>query len=209
MAPDNLHANTPPKELLSALTQAGRPTEPCRGEHVELTERESVSLIALHSVADLHLDGSTLIDLPEATGSIRPGNPQILCLRPREWLFVSDSATPRELLHHVQGAIDPRHSIVRNRSDALAVFRLQGHGAPWLLGKLSGLDFLAGRTAGPHCARTRMGEAAVIVLYHEAEAGGPVFDLLVDRSLAFYLWALLEASMPHADELARTFGAPG
>ena len=48
----------------------------------------------------------------------------------------------------------------------------------------------------------------MIVQYLEPEDGPPLFDLLVDRSLAVYLWALLEASIPHADELVESFGEP-
>jgi sarcosine oxidase gamma subunit len=92
-------------------------------------------------------------------------------------------------------------------SDGFAVFRLQGNGSPWLLCKLSGLDFLAGRAAGQHCARTKLGQVAVVIHYHQAENKAFVFDLLVDRSYARYLWELLAASAPHADELALTFGA--
>jgi hypothetical protein len=33
-----------------------------------------------------------------------------------------------------------------------------------------------------------------------------VFDLILDRSLAKYLWQLLLASVPHADELALAYG---
>ncbi|NNK37577.1 MAG: hypothetical protein HKP03_03800 [Xanthomonadales bacterium] len=208
MAHEILNETGQPPELLSALAQAGRSGKACRGERVQLTEREAVSLVSLRSLAELYREGSTLIELPRSAGTLLPGNPQILCLRPREWLFISDSATPGTLLHHVQVAIDPRHSLVSNRSDAFAVFRLQGAGAPWLLGKLSGLDFLGGRAAGAHGTRTRMGDAAVIVLYLEPEDGPPLFDLLVDRSLAVYLWALLEASIPHADELVESFGEP-
>jgi heterotetrameric sarcosine oxidase gamma subunit len=97
--------------------------------------------------------------------------------------------------------------MVCDQSDALAGIRVAGPAAPWLLGKLSCLDFTRGRTAGPHCARTRMGDAAVVVHYHEASADAWVFDLYVDRSVAHWLWNLLSDCAPHAAELQAAFGA--
>jgi heterotetrameric sarcosine oxidase gamma subunit len=96
---------------------------------------------------------------------------------------------------------------VCDQSDALAGIRVSGPAAPWLLGKLSCLDFARGASAGPHCARTRMGEAAVVVHYHAGSGDGWVFDLYVDRSVAHCLWDLLCACAPHAAELHMEFGA--
>jgi heterotetrameric sarcosine oxidase gamma subunit len=104
-------------------------------------------------------------------------------------------------------AVRSRKMVLRECSSGLAVFRLTGPGAPWLLNKLSGLDFQAGIAHGPHCARTRMVHAAVAVHYLGASPDGPAFNLIFDRSIARHLWELLTASAPHADELARSYGA--
>ena len=64
-------------------------------------------------------------------------------------------------------------------SDGLAVFRLSGGGAPWLLGKLSGLDYQAGIKTGRHCARTRMGHISVLVHYRQVDDGTFGFDLVL------------------------------
>ena len=194
------------RRVPSALSQAGVDNTVFRSETLRIEERPGTALIRLHSIGDLHDSASTLIDLPGETGTCSGENPTVLCLRPREWLLVSETVSASELVHHVQAKIDPQRASILNVSDGLALFRLAGEGAPWLLNKLSGLDFQAGRAAGPHCARTKMGHIAVLVHYHSIEGGEFVFDLFPDRSYAKYLWDLLRASAPHADELALAFG---
>jgi sarcosine oxidase gamma subunit len=124
----------------------------------------------------------------------------------------SEQSDPESLLDRLRPAIDPAQTSLLNNSDGLATFRLSGQGAPWLLSKLSGLDYLAGSSGDvaerQHCARTRMAHAAVVVHYHQPgnEDSPFVFDLLFDRSLAKYLWDLLTESTAHADDLTTTFG---
>jgi sarcosine oxidase gamma subunit len=124
----------------------------------------------------------------------------------------SEQSDPESLLDRLRPAIDPAQTSLLNNSDGLATFRLSGQGAPWLLSKLSGLDYLAGSSGDAaerqHCARIRMAHAAVVVHYHQPDGGDSpfVFDLLFDRSLAKYLWDLLSASAAHADDLVTTFG---
>jgi len=146
------------------------------------------------------------LDLPEKTGQCGGRNPAALCLRPHEWLLISEVTEPVELLEQVQSNIDPEQTAVYDNSDGLAILRLSGNGAVWLLSKLSGLDYLAGTAAGGHCTRTRMGKIAVVVHYHQAGDDQFVFDLIFDRSVAKYLWDLLSVSAPHADDLALAFG---
>jgi sarcosine oxidase gamma subunit len=51
-----------------------------------------------------------------------------------------------------------------------------------------------------------MGHVAVVVHYHQAFTGPFVFDLVVDRSIAKYLWLLLLESADHAEELTNNYG---
>ncbi len=131
----------------------------------------------------------------------------MLCLRPAEWLFFSEASEPADLLRYVQSTIEAHCATAWDNSAGLGVFRLSGDGAPWLLSKLSCLDYVAGVASGPHCTRTKMGHVAVIVHYHEVAAERFVFDLIFDRSIAKYLWELLIASAPHADDLVQAFGS--
>ena len=131
-----------------------------------------------------------------------------MCLRPNDYLLCSEQLEAKTLIGQLQAVIDSAETALFNNSDGLATFRLSGQGAPWLLSKLSSLDFVAGISQGQHCTRTRMAHAAVVVNYHQTGAADTafVFDLLFDRSLAKYFWDLLTASANHADDLASTYG---
>jgi len=190
----------------SALQQAGFNCLEFSSDSLEMKEISGASIVRLHSLQDAQQLNSGQLDLPEKTGQCSGSNPAALCLRPREWLLVSEAAKPAELLEQVQNNIDPAQTAVYDNSDGLAIFRLSGNGAAWLLSKLSGLDYLAGTATGGHCTRTKMGKIAVVVHYHQAGDDQFVFDLIFDRSLAKYLWDLLSESAPHADDLALAFG---
>jgi len=168
-----------------ALQQAGINPSRFSSTSVELEEIRGACILRLHSL-----------------------EPVPVCLRPNEWLLISMQHTAASLTEQLKPAIDPALTALLNNSDGLATFRLSGTGAPWLLGKLSGLDFLAGANGHQHCARTRMGHAAAVVHYHRpGDDPSPfVFDLVFDRSIANYLWNLLTESAPHANDLAEAFG---
>jgi len=90
-----------------------------------------------------------------------------------------------------------------DRSHGLVVLRLTGHRVPWLLAQLAALDFpaLAG-AAAPRCDQTRLAQIRVVVLTRPTpEAGVASFDLLVERSLARYLWERLADAAHHVETL--------
>jgi len=185
------------------LQQAGVETRKHVTETLKLQEISDLFLIRLHS---LPTAGSSELDLPVETGQCSGDDPVALCLRPRDWLLISGETSAEMLLSQFRNVINENQTAVVDQSDGLGVFRLSGPGAPWLLSKLSGLDFLAGKNHGEHCARTKMGHIAVIVHYHQRAGDDFVFDLVFDRSVARYFWLLLTESSAHADELTKTFG---
>jgi len=206
----------------TALQQAGMVGAPFHSDTLELKEVTGVTILRLHSLEPAgHLAAaleSHGIELPFQPNHCTGNEPAVLCLRPNEWLLYSERFSPECLIKRLRPAIDPTQTTLLNNSDGLAVFRLSGAGAPWLLSKLNGLDYLAGSLVndssggssshGQHCTTTRMAHAAVAVHYHQP--GGEdtpfLFDLLFDRSLARYLWELLIASANHADDLAKEYG---
>lgn len=190
----------------SALRQSGIKTTEFAGDSLRLSELTGLAMARLHGQPKLAGKLPYRFDLPEKTGQARGTDPSILCLRPGEWLFINDTVEAGNLVQDIADEFGDEGAAVYDNSEGLAVIRLSGAGGPWLLSKLSGLDFLAGRSAGQHCARTKLGHMAVVIHYHCAGDGPFVFDLVCDRSLARYLWELLLASAPHADDLARAYG---
>jgi heterotetrameric sarcosine oxidase gamma subunit len=196
--------------LPTSLQQAGIDHDCFKSDTIEFREVAPASILKLHSLADLGELSLAVkragIDLPLRVNESKGQDPAALCLRPKEWLLFSEDPDTGRLLERLLPAVDRAETALLNLSDGLATFRLSGAGAPWLLSKLSGLDFLAHGTAGQHCARTRMARAAAIVHYHRpgSDAANFVFDLILDRSIAKYMWELLTASAGHADDLVKS-----
>jgi len=188
------------KATPSALLQSGIETCEFRSQSVSLAEINPISIVRIDA-----LPGSSVNGLPEISGACIDGDSTTLCLRPEEWLVVSETLTSEDLLLRAQSQFESDLVFASDNSDGLAVFRVEGSGAAWLLSKLSGLDFIAGQAGAEHCAQTLMLNLDVLVHYRPGKDGGAIFDLFFDRSLARYFWELLIASTPHADYLAEAF----
>jgi heterotetrameric sarcosine oxidase gamma subunit len=191
----------------SPLQQAGVDERELIIGSVRLQEIRDLSLLRLRVGDETLSAGPPTAELPARTGQCSGKDPVYLCLGPREWLAISASSAPRQLMQDLQLVIGTGFAVAYDLTPGLVVLRLSGDGAPWLLSKLSCLDFIGGTAAGEHCARTRMVDAAVTVHYHQFADGEWCFDVIADRSLAGYLWGLLRSCAPHANELTNTFGA--
>ena len=196
----------------TALQQAGVIDLNHVGGSISLRELSGIALLRIHSLRPFPEIRSRMlacdITLPAEVNQSLGMDPSAMCLAPGEWLLFSEYLGYRRLSSQVQPAIEPHQTVALDLSDGFAVFRLSGSGAPWLLNKLSGLDFQKCIASAPWCARTRLQQVAVTLHYHQP--GGlthaPVFDLIADRSMAAYLWRLLVAAAPHAEELGGKFG---
>ena len=195
-----------------ALQQAGINQSCFSDASVELKEIRGECILRLHSLEPVRELARAIagqeIEIPLQSNQATGHDPAALCLRPNEWLLISMQHDAASLTERLKPAIDTALTALLDNSDGLAIYRLSGTGASWLLSKLSGLDFLAGANGHQHCACTRMGHAAVVVHYHcPGDSSSPyVFDLLFDRSIANYMWSLLRQSVPHANDLAEAFG---
>jgi heterotetrameric sarcosine oxidase gamma subunit len=196
----------------TALQQAGQTDSGYNSRFIELRELTGIALLRIHSLQPFEVLENSMaacdIQLPAKVNESLGRDPAAMCLAPGEWLLFSEYLGHRRLEEQVQAALETDHTVALDLSAGLAVFRLSGGGAPWLLSKLSGLDFHRGNDAAAHCARTRLQQVAVTLHYHQPGgfATKSVHDLIVDRSFASYLWRLLIASVPHAEELEQQFG---
>ena len=193
------------------LQQAGMTIAPVTTPTVSIREMPDVTLLRLHSLVDpAALDvvlSKAGIALPPDTGTVIGEEPAVLCTRPGEWLLISENLCSGGWMERLEKLLDPALSALLDLSDGLGMFRLSGPAAPWLLAKFSGLDFLAGVNEGRHGTRTRFADIAVVVHAHFGEGGEPQFDLVFDRSVAPYLWGLLEDAAAHAGELFEHHGS--
>jgi heterotetrameric sarcosine oxidase gamma subunit len=193
------------------LQQAGVEADAVSAAELSMRELSEPVVLRLHSLerpealaAALDAEG---IELPLETNAAAGQDPSVLCLRPGEWLLMTEGGPADALAGRVGRRLNPSLTTLLDLSDGLGVFRLTGASAPWLLAKVSGLDFLAGIRTGQHGARTRVGEIAVVLHFRPGPDGAPCFDLVFDRSVAKYLWDLLSDAAPHAGELYAAHGA--
>lgn len=194
------------RELQSALRQAD--ADQAGLQLAALTFRESESWAATRLRA-LPADSESLAksrNLPLTTGSCSWKDPAVLCLRPGEWLVVSQSLPPDDLLAKTQARHDTPGFFCWDHTEALALIRIEGEAAPWLLRKHCGLNSPVDRPGEAHCAQTRFADMHVLMHYYVNELTG-VFDFYVDRSLAAHLWNVLVHSATHADQMYERFGA--
>ena len=196
----------------SALEQAGLQNLIHQADGFELSQLSSVTLLRLHSLQHRTELNTALqsngITLPERINQSCGQDPSVLCLAPGEWLLFSEYLSIGQLQEQLQAVVQPGLSTLSNQTSAVAVFRLKGKTAVWLLGKCCGLDFHQGIVLGQHCTRTRLDQAPVVLHYHRPGSGsGPfVFDVMIERSLAHYVWQLLLDCLPHASELEQQHG---
>jgi len=195
----------------TALEQAGLCGAAYHGSSITLYELSGTAIMRLHSLRPFEAFGEAMVGcdlpLPALVNQSLGQDPAAICLAPGEWLLFSEYLGYQRLVDRVRTAVDPRHTAALDLSAGLAVFRLSGSGSRWLLKKLGGLDFQRDFDKEPRGARTRLQQVPVTLHYHRP--GGLnselLFDLIFDRSFAHYLWHLLIASVPHAEELERNY----
>ena len=197
----------------TALQQGGVEDRSFISTEISLRELDGITLLRLRSLQEfIALESSMAacgIVLPAKVNERSGQDPVALCQAPRDWLLFSERISAKQLLEQMQPALHVQHTIALDLSSALATFRLSGTAAPWVLSKLCGLDLHAGIRIAAHTARTRLQHAAVTLHYHalDGPASMPVFDLIFDRAYAVYLWQLLVASVPHAQQLNQLYGS--
>jgi heterotetrameric sarcosine oxidase gamma subunit len=205
-------ATRPPIFRDHALQQAGLHNVLHQAGDFELSLRSGVSLLRVHSLQPrAELDAAlahTGICLPERVNQASGQDPSALCLAPSDWLLFSETRTLEQLQAPLQAALDPGLTAVLDQSAALAVFRLAGSTAAWLLSKCAGLDWRRMMANGQHCCRTKLDRLPAILHYHQPGngSGAPVFDVMLERSLARHGWQMLLDRLPHARELEQQHG---
>lgn len=198
-----------PGDNPAAPEQLGIRARASRFDGLDLCGIENPALARLRSLEDPGEPPLAALGLPRQTGRCGGHDPVALCLAPGEWLLVGaqPESAPESLAERLQGQLASGLTAVYDQADGLAGIRVSGPAAPWLLTKLSCIDYAA--AGAGWCARTRMGDASVTVYCPPVDGSGqiaPRFDLYVERSVADALWTLLEASAPHATELHQEFG---
>lgn len=126
-----------------------------------------------------------------------------LWLGPNEWMLTTDADGEAALLKALAPALSEIHHQLVDATDGATVIELSGHRAREMLMKLTTLDLHPRAFRPGDVAGSRFGRIAA-TLYQsrdDRQDGGPAFALIVQSSMADYLWCLLA-------EAGRAFGLP-
>lgn len=170
-----------------------------------LVERPHLGKIVLRADPDIaaavvkKATGADLPLTPNTSSKMKSGS--ILWLGPDEWVLVTEAGEEEFLLDAQSRVLAGSHYQVVNVTDQHTVITLSGTRAREMLMKLTTLDLHPSQFKPGDVAGTMFGNA-VATLYDGSKKGGmPVFDLIVRRSFAEYLWCILA-------EAGREFGLP-
>jgi heterotetrameric sarcosine oxidase gamma subunit len=119
--------------------------------------------------------------VPEVVGDVaRVDNGFWVRLRMDRWFFVADAAGV---------VVESEGSSVTDVTHAYGILHLSGTRAADVLAQVSALDFSDRAFPNDHAAQTSLAKVAALIVRHDAPPRGYV--ILVDRSLAAYVWSVL------------------
>jgi sarcosine oxidase subunit gamma len=159
----------------------------------------SMHELPFRGVIDLRLDQrdkgardaaelALVVALPEAGRSVIGAAGSVLWLGPDEFLIVTEPERETAVAASLLGALRGRRAAVIDISDSRTIIALSGFHARDLLAKGCGIDLHPRSLAPGQCAQTFLAKAR-IALYQLDDA--PTYHILVERSLAEYLWLWL------------------
>lgn len=116
---------------------------------------------------------------------------RVYWLGPDEWLVVGPPNDHSPIHGALQSVLAGRHAALTEVGHGQTIFRFTGPGSRDLLARGCPLDLHSRAFGVGQCAQTRFAKAPVMVALDDA---APIFDLVVRRSFAEYLWdALVDA----------------
>jgi sarcosine oxidase subunit gamma len=130
------------------------------------------------------------LPLPLEPNTATEGSGNVVCwLGPDEWLIMTPPGAEVELMRALRTALEDLFAAVTDVSSGFTLIAVGGAKARDLLATGCSLD-LHPRVFGPaRCAQTLLAKAGVLIRQRDE---APLFELVVRRSFADYLWLWLE-----------------
>lgn len=127
--------------------------------------------------------------LPTTPNTQVQGNSVTICwLRPTEWLVLTAADACQEWIDKLRAALDGIHSGVVDLSGGQTLIEVRGEYALDTLSKGTTLDLHPRNLGSEQCARTQLAKTTAFI---RAIEPGQVFEVVVRRSFADYLWQWL------------------
>ena len=146
----------------------------------EITGRSVVRLRVLPRGVDA---ASKALDLPQQALRWTFGDPAAYWLGPDQWLLISDSQAPQDIINHIDSTLSGQLYAATDMSSSNVCFSLSGPAARTVLAMGCGIDMHVDAFKTGHCVHTLF--ANVLLFIVAVEDNG--FELYVDRSYARYL----------------------
>ena len=115
----------------------------------------------------------------------------VLWLAPDEWLVLAPQAQRAALRDALTQAVADKFAALNDLSGGQTVIRVAGADAAALLARGCTLDLHPRQFTPGQCAQTLLARVNVTLLPAEHN-GGPLYDVIVRRSFADYLWRWLK-----------------
>jgi sarcosine oxidase subunit gamma len=143
--------------------------------------------------------------LPDPGRSVVGAAGSVLWLGPDEFLVVTEPERETAVAAALLGALRGRRAAVIDISDSRTVIALSGFHARDVLAKGCGIDLHPRSFAPGHCAQTFLAKARIALVQID---DAPTYHILVERSLAEYLWLwLADAAAEFRGSAIATTGA--
>jgi sarcosine oxidase subunit gamma len=167
------------------------------GDAAHLAESPFRAIVSVRA-APIHL-AAPLQAVTGRTLPIRAGEADlgrrcaVLWLGPDEWAILSAPGTAEQIVQELSQALAPYHHQVVDVSDYDTVLTLRGSHARDLLAKLITIDLHPRFFARGNGVATLCGKAQIWLICREDETSArePLFEIVVRRSMADYLWCLI------------------
>ncbi len=146
----------------------------------EIAGRSVVRLRVLPRGVDA---ASKALDLPQEALRWTFGDPAAYWLGPDQWLLISDSQAPQDIINHIDSTLSGQLYAATEMSSSNVCFSLSGLAARTVLAMGCGIDMHIDAFKTGQCIQTLFASVLLFIVAVEDNS----FDLYVDRSHARYL----------------------
>ncbi len=145
----------------------------------QVNDRSIVRLRVRPDGADI---ANEALQLPPAV-HWRDGDSKVCWIGPDQWLFISDTQSAKDIIHHIDNVLSDQLHAATDMSSGNACFTLTGPAGRKVLAMGCGIDLHPDVFTMGQCARTHFAMVPLLIVAVEDD----LFDLYVDRSYALYL----------------------